>query len=786
MRASINKPHLFGVRHLSPAGALHLVRFLDRVKPSIVLIEGIADATALIPDIVDKRSRPPLAILSYTDRLPVRSFVTPFAVYSPEFQALKWAKANRKEARFIDLPSSVFLALQGRDDTNNAVMREDDASSSDTAPDGEVDSPVEDELEEFDSRNQTRESSIYEDVAARAGEPDYETYWERRFEHNLQDDSYRKASRAFGCELRISDPSRDDEENGLREAYMRRQIAQAVEDGHAPEKIVVVVGAFHIAGLEGELPPMSEQQWEAAPKVQSKLTLMPYSYFRLSSQSGYGAGNHAPAYFELMWECLQSERTALPALYLTTVARDLRARIGGRSSAEVIEATRLASALAALRCGYAPTLADLHDSASVLLGEGSRKMIAESLVRADVGTAIGALASGVSQTSIQEDFGLQLARLKLTDFRTTVARDLRLDLREDRRVKSEASAFLDLNRSTFLHRLAVLNISFASYKEEGSSQHSWSESWVLKWSTEAEIVLVESVLLGESVEVAAAYALARDLGEAKSIREAATVVQKAGECGIPTLIIRAIDRVQQLANEGAHFVDLARAAMSLAAMIRFGDVRRIDTEPLKPLLTQLFLQAALQLLSTAGCDKQTAVGVLSAMSTLDSIAQEHHALVDEQRWISELRRLSDADDRNALLSGYSCALLCERGGIDDDELAQEVSRRLSPGIEADLGAGWFEGLAKRNRYALLTRLPLWGQLANYTASLSDQEFTRALVFLRRGFSEFTPRERRSIAENLGEIWGVSVEQASEVLTGSLNEDEQASVAALDDFDFEDL
>ena len=42
-----------------------------------------------------------------------------------------------------------------------------------------------------------------------------------------------------------------------------------------------------------------------------------------------------------------------------------------------------------------------------------------------------------------------------------VQQELDLDLRENRRVKSEEAAFLDLHRSSFFHRLRVLGVSFA-------------------------------------------------------------------------------------------------------------------------------------------------------------------------------------------------------------------------------------------------------------------------------------------------------------------------------------
>ena len=143
-------------------------------------------------------------------------------------------------------------------------------------------------------------------------------------------------------------------------------------------------------------------------------------------------------------------------------------------------------------------------------------------------------------------------------------------------------------------------------------------------------------------------------------------------------------------------------------------------------------------------------------------------------WIERLQKLADSDDRNPLLSGYACAVLLERGLITNESLGREVSRRLSPGIPADLGAGWFEGLAKRNRYSLLARQPLWQELAAYIRSLDDEQFKRALVFLRRAFGSFSPQEKRHICENLGEIWGAGADAASEALEQPLTEKDHGS------------
>ena len=108
--------HTFGVRHLSPMGAWHLREFLERMSGrSLVLVEGLDDATGLLPDVTRKQTEPPIAILAYTDTQPVRTLVYPFARYSPEYLAICWSQAHDVPVEFFDLPSDVFLGLQDRE-----------------------------------------------------------------------------------------------------------------------------------------------------------------------------------------------------------------------------------------------------------------------------------------------------------------------------------------------------------------------------------------------------------------------------------------------------------------------------------------------------------------------------------------------------------------------------------------------------------------------------------------------------------------------------------------------
>jgi hypothetical protein len=787
------KINVFGTRHLSPMGAWQLRQYLDRVRPKVVLIEGLTDAIELIPDMTRKATKPPIAILAYTDSLPVRTLVYPLARYSPEYQALAWAKEHDVPAEFIDLPSDIFLGLQDQEYELIEKAREE---ASKQAQDGEApadatNADVGDNENDLGPISQLPEprQSIYERFALLSNEPDYETYWERHFEHNASDDSYRLAAYEFGNTLRQleKDAPRWRAENLVREAYMRRRIEETIAAGYKPEQIVALVGAFHAPVLTGEHPAMTDDELASLRRRNSKLTLMPYSYFKLSSQSGYGAGNHAPAYFELLWDALeQGDVPGLPMRYLSRVARHLRESGTHRSTAEVIEGVRLANTLSAMKDGLAPTLIDLRDAAITLIGHGERSTVKEALARVDVGTAIGELPKGVSKTSIQNDFERELNLLKLEKYKTAVKQELALDLRENRRAKTDDAAFLDLRRSSFFHRLRVLGISFAQETATRQQSATWAENWHVQWSPESEIQLVEAVLLGETIELAAAYKFKQSLDQCTSIAEAAAMVNDACQCGLMQSMELARRRLQELAAESSEFTAIAQAAYQLGLVARYGDVRKFDPAPLIPLIEELFVQGALAIHAAANCDNQAAKALLVGIDELNKVCLDYHARVDEPLWVERLQRLADADDRNPILSGYACAILLERGLIANDALAREVSRRISPGVPADLGAGWFEGLARRNRYALLARQPLWEQLADYIASLDDEQFRRALVFLRRAFGGFSPQEKRHIAENLGEYWGVHGDTASELIEQPLTEKEEESLQNLNDFDFGDI
>ena len=291
--------------------------------------------------------------------------------------------------------------------------------------------------------------------------------------------------------------------------------------------------------------------------------------------------------------------------------------------------------------------------------------------------------------------------------------------------------------------------------------------------------------MGDTIEGAAAWALKERAGGSGSIAQAAAIFSDAFLCGMPEAAKHALSVLQGLGAGAAALTEVAAAAEQLSLVVRYGDLRQFDPAPVTPLLEQLYLRACLTLEDACVCDAKEAPAVTRAIDQLNAL-QLNHDFLDGARWLALLERVSDRDDLNTRCSGFAMAVLLERGAADEALLAREVSRRLSPGVPADLGAGWFEGLAGKNRYALIARLSLWRHLDAYLQGLDEENFRRALVFLRRAFADFSPSEKNDIAENLGEIWGVNAQQAAEALMNGLTGDEQEALSGLDEFDFDDI
>ena len=84
---------------------------LEQLKPDAVLIEGPPEADAIAALAADKEMQPPVALLAHVVDDPARAAFWPFAVFSPEWVALRYAVDHDVPVRFVDLPAAHTFAL---------------------------------------------------------------------------------------------------------------------------------------------------------------------------------------------------------------------------------------------------------------------------------------------------------------------------------------------------------------------------------------------------------------------------------------------------------------------------------------------------------------------------------------------------------------------------------------------------------------------------------------------------------------------------------------------------
>jgi uncharacterized protein DUF5682 len=303
------------VRHHSPRAAICLSQLIQRHQPKHILIEGPSDAYNLIPYAVDSRTVPPIAILSYSQNGDATDYVVyPLAAYSPEYVALKVGAEVGADISFFDVPSGEFLC---RKRTYEQV--------------------------------ETETVSIYEKVSGSLGYRSFEEFWEANFEsRELEADRYFELMRQFGLLTRSFDLADEESRklNRIREAFMISRLVNLVES-FPGESVLVVWGAFHDAGLA-----LGDYDLNLAAEVgqhsQIASTLIPYSFTRLSEQSGYGAGNRAPFFYQSVYQKQGNFQQATLEV-LSEFSKNLRLRGYMASLSDTIEAYRLTRVLAQMR-----------------------------------------------------------------------------------------------------------------------------------------------------------------------------------------------------------------------------------------------------------------------------------------------------------------------------------------------------------------------------------------------------------------------------------------------------
>ncbi|MGJ7420219.1 DUF5682 family protein [Streptomyces cinereoruber] len=806
--AASRTPYLLGVRHHSPALAAVVPALLDEAGAEVVCVELPADFRPWLEHLADPETVAPVALAGTGEG--GRLAFYPFADFSPELAAVRWARDHGAEVVCCDLPLS-------------------DPGWSATGPDRERDGDT-DDLPGIDAADgtgegdgarptgETRERGSFAGALAAAGTGrDGEDMWDRAVEvlaPGCSPDAVRRAALGVGWALRADAdvPASD----LAREARMRRVIAESSAGGR---RVAAVIGAFHAPALlasadtegpvgtdrhtpegtgahtstsasastdadgsgkadRGRAPaaPLTDPVAPVTPKapagnqdpVAAVTSFVPYSFDLLDSRSGYPAGIRDPLWQQAVLTAAGDPdrlREAASAA-VTGLCRQMRRAGHTAGTGEAAETLRLACDLATLRGLPAPGRGELLEAVTTVLGQGEPlgrgRALARALEAVFVGTARGRISPHAPRSGLGPSVEEELARLRLPRPEEPEPREVRLDpLRSP----------LDGRREVLLQRLLVIGASYGEPLAVAATGDGTAlgTKWRLTWNPSVPARLDLAGVRGVTAAQAAAGTLAETARHeaaegGPTPAQILTGLTAAARCDLPDLVDARLREASAVLPDTAGLPELLEA-LDLLEGLRRGHYPG-TTEHARATagaLTGELLEAAVRSLpGLAGSDTPADAGALVALA--DRSAARHLGLRMD-RALAEL-----ASEGSPLIQGAA--------------LAVRVLLDLDPA--ADLGertAGWIDGATSPDaRRALMKRLaglltaagPLLQAspealtpLLDRVDSLADQEFLDRLPALRGGFDALTPAARdrllTTVTERLGDRLDLSLDAPPELL-----------------------
>jgi hypothetical protein len=695
---------VYGIRHHGPGSARSVRAALAGQRPDVVLIEGPPEADDLVALAADPDMRPPVALLGYVPGEPRQAAFWPFAVFSPEWQAITYALDAGIPVRFCDLPAAHQLALK-------AARQEDGGQE-----DGE--------------QPPRRRADPVSELAAAAGYDDPERWWEDVVEHVPGPAVFDALAEAISILRADAGPGEEaGSRDAVREAHMRRVLRRTAREGF--ERIAVVCGAWHVPALR-QMPSVAsdDRLLRGLPKVKATMTWVPWTYGRLSYASGYGAGIRSPGWYDHLF----SSPGQPVERWLARAAAVLRDDGVPASSAHVIESVRLAAALAALRGRPLAGLEEVTEAAHAVLCEGSDLLVALIQRQLVVGERLGAVPPATPMVPLQRDLQDQQRHLKLRP--EAGPRDYDLDLRKPN----------DLARSRLLYRLALLDVPWGS-PQQGRTRNigTFRESWQLTWRPELDLALIEASMWGSTVVAAATQRVLSIAEGATALDELTALTEQCLLADLGDALPAVLAAVRDRAALDTDVTHLMAALPALVRAARYGDVRGTDPARLGEVATEMITRICAGLPAAVTSLDETAEQAVR--ERIDAVHSATGLLADtasRERWLDTLGRL--APRCPPVISGRLTRLLLDAGQVSADEADMRMSRALSAGVPAPAAAGWAEGFLAGSGLLLVHDGKLLALADGWLAGLSADAFTAVLPALRRTFGEFAPPERRAIGQ----------------------------------------
>ncbi|MEV4510436.1 DUF5682 family protein [Dactylosporangium sp. NPDC049525] len=789
--AESTAPYLIGVRHHSPALSAVMDELLDAARPEVLLLELPAEFADWLPWLADPATTAPVALAGVAGPRGTAAFY-PFADFSPELVAVRWAARNGVEVIPCDLPLADRAWHEDLQHDGPAAAPALDGPASDgTTPNGKSsDGTAQDGLASdrtagalpaaggvaaggpaSDGRPLARPGAAGRPVNGPApdgtsgpatvaatpvapeglrllgdalrrsatGRPD-EDMWDRVVEARspgATPDAVRRAALLVGWAMRHDTGDDVTALDLRREAWMRRHLA-ALEG----RRVAAVVGSFHAWALLDVDKPATDPAPQRAGKAPEVVTsLVPYAFSLLDARSGYPAGIRDPRWQQAVVTAggrpADVERAALTAI--VDVCARVRAAGHPTGPAEAREAFRLATDLARLRALPAPGRGEIVEALQSVVAHGEvlgrGRVVASAMEQVLVGEERGVLAPGTPRSGLRPAVEALVGELRLP-VAGEKPRDMRLDsLRSD----------LDRRREVTLRQLEVCRVPYGERVavEGAGGTDALTTRWTVQWvpGTEAmlELAGIRGVTLAQAAEGTLRHRrrVEQDDNGPTSAQLIDGLAVAAG-CGLVALTR---ERVAEVAAEvpAAASLDELMAALALVDRLDRGHVPGLPSGllgDLAPVIEQLESAAVRQVDGLTGSESVDDVRALVAL------AQRADAAGVGLRLAGAVDRLSR--DGTPVMSAAAGAVQVILGLAEPASLGTRLASWVD-GARTDDGRrrllGHLRGLLTAAEPLLQAGDDILDGLLDRVETLPDADFLSRLPALRGGFQAVSPAGR---------------------------------------------
>ncbi|MCD7925454.1 MAG: DUF5682 family protein [Bacteroides sp.] len=742
----------YPVRHHSPACALHLQRTIEQYRPDLILIEGPADSMQLLPYIADAASEPPFCIYySYDDKEgkvsdekeKYRAYY-PFLSYSPELIAIREANRLGIPVQFIDLPYALRLI--------NKVETE----------------PA--EFQFFYNEDKEYEVNSYTSMLAqRSGCRNFAEFWESHFELGAMETdtrSFVKNVFHLGYFMRLATPGTafSLKEDCQRESYMAAEIRKHLPSG---QRILVVTGAFHVAGLIDALHKDEKQSLTMYAKDSVASYLMPYTFKEADSKSGYAAGMPFPAFYQAVWEKIQKNKpdvfSATILEYIIKTAHFAR-KTQTISLPDEINALNMARSLAALRGKKTTGVYELLDGVRSTFIKGDVHATStfeiDFLLRLLSGMGAGRIVANECIPPVVKECRALCSQFRIKT--STVERqEITLDI-----IKNPAH----YQKSRFLHQLLFLETGFSTLQSgpdyvNQRNRNLVRESWICRYNTQVETRLIDLSVYGSTLSQVCASLIEKNFKDSMTAEELGKLLLSVQVMGVEGFYQQYEESIRQVIAYEKNFVNLCKLLGSLRYLAHMQRLMDGEVNPIIPELGKKVFSEAIYLIPLVKqATEDEEQGICEQMRNLYHFSLEEDAWLDVDTFTFAVAEVLKDTFCNSRFYGLCLAVYYKEGRIEQQAFCNQIAAYLESSIaHPEQAASFICGLFLVARDVLFMDSRILEAMDRVIGNADNEVFLSILPNLRYAFTSFLPME----LNRLGRIIAENHQIAESRLSGSI-------------------